>query len=140
MGATNMVNFSAGDGSSVYEEIVPVNKPGQMWIDEISDSDEAYLFIVEQNEHRVRVVNLTTGEINTFAGDGEDAFDGDGGEAKTAAVGSPFGIVGNKDFIYISQPKIKAALDVSRPDNDLLSYLKGFYIKKPGHWGKILPS
>jgi DNA-binding beta-propeller fold protein YncE len=44
------------------------------------------LFIADVAGHRVRVVNLETGTIGTFAGTGEARHDGDGGPALTASV------------------------------------------------------
>jgi len=48
--------------------------------------DRAKLFIADVAGHRVRVVDLATGTIETFAGTGEARHDGDGGPAVSAAV------------------------------------------------------
>jgi hypothetical protein len=44
------------------------------------------LFITDVADHRVRVVDLRTGTIDTFAGTGKARHDGDGGPAKQAGV------------------------------------------------------
>jgi DNA-binding beta-propeller fold protein YncE len=44
------------------------------------------LFIADVADHRVRVVDLTSGTIETFAGTGEARHNGDGGPAAEAAV------------------------------------------------------
>jgi DNA-binding beta-propeller fold protein YncE len=44
------------------------------------------LFIADVADHRVRVVDLATGMITTFAGTGQGAHSGDGGPAAAAAV------------------------------------------------------
>jgi DNA-binding beta-propeller fold protein YncE len=48
--------------------------------------DEKRLFIADVAGHRVRVVDLETGRIETFAGTGEAQHDGDGGPAVKASV------------------------------------------------------
>jgi DNA-binding beta-propeller fold protein YncE len=48
--------------------------------------DQAKLFIADVAGHRVRVVDLGAGTIETFAGTGEARHDGDGGSAVNAAV------------------------------------------------------
>jgi DNA-binding beta-propeller fold protein YncE len=48
--------------------------------------DQAKLYIADVAGHRVRVVDLATGTIQTFAGTGEARHDGDGGPATSAAV------------------------------------------------------
>ncbi|MEA2776180.1 MAG: hypothetical protein QOF90_1586 [Acetobacteraceae bacterium] len=48
--------------------------------------DQAKLFIADVAGHRVRVIDLATGTIATFAGTGEARHDGDGGPAVDAGV------------------------------------------------------
>ena len=48
--------------------------------------NETHLFIADVAGHRVRVVDLATGVIETFAGTGEPRHDGDGGPATKAGV------------------------------------------------------
>ena len=50
------------------------------------DPDQTHLFIADVAGHRVRVVDLRTGIIATFAGTGEGQHDGDGGPANKAGV------------------------------------------------------
>ena len=47
------------------------------------------LFIVDAGNNRVREVNLSTGIINTVAGNGTAAYSGEGGSASAAALDGP---------------------------------------------------
>ena len=49
------------------------------------DPDENHLFIADVAGHRVRVIDLATGTIETFAGTGEARHDGDGGRPSRPA-------------------------------------------------------
>jgi len=55
------------------------------------------LFIADTENHRVRAVDLTTGTIDTVAGDGTSGPGGDGGAAYAAQLARPFGIAFNAD-------------------------------------------
>lgn len=50
------------------------------------------LFIADTENNRVRRVDAQTGKISTFAGTGEETFDGNGGPAAAAAFVGPAGI------------------------------------------------
>jgi DNA-binding beta-propeller fold protein YncE len=50
------------------------------------DPVQGRLFIADVADHRVRVVDLATGTISTFAGTGEGQHSGDGGPASRAGV------------------------------------------------------
>ena len=50
------------------------------------------LYIADTDNHRVRVVDLTTGTIVTVAGNGDATFGGDGGLPALASLKRPFGI------------------------------------------------
>ncbi|KAL0491953.1 NHL repeat-containing protein [Acrasis kona] len=53
------------------------------------DSVNNLLYIADTYNNRVRVVNLTSGLIDTYAGTGTAGFSGDGGNAKSAFLSSP---------------------------------------------------
>lgn len=50
------------------------------------DPDQSRLFIADVAGHRVRVVDLATNTIETFAGTGQARHDGDGGPASKAGI------------------------------------------------------
>lgn len=61
------------------------------------------LFITDQNNHRVRVVNLRSGLVTTFAGTGEEEFSGNGRGAAETALRFPAGIATSPyGFLYIA--------------------------------------
>jgi sugar lactone lactonase YvrE len=61
------------------------------------------LYIVDSGNHRIRIVNTTTGIISTFAGNGTGAYTGDGGQATAASLHYPSGVAADVNGnIYIS--------------------------------------
>jgi sugar lactone lactonase YvrE len=50
------------------------------------------LYIADTDNQRIRVVDLASGIISTFAGNGQAGFAGDGGPATAASFSRPFGI------------------------------------------------
>jgi hypothetical protein len=61
------------------------------------------LYIADRDHHRVRKVDLTSGIITTFAGDGTAGFGGDGGAAMLAQLRSPSDVaVDANGFVYIA--------------------------------------
>ena len=66
-------------------------------------ADGSTLFIADSKNHRIRLVNLRTLTIATFAGTGDQAFNGDLLEAGTTALDEPLGVtVSPLGFLYIS--------------------------------------
>ena len=85
---TGVVSTLAGDGSGVYGgDGGPAASAGLVEPNGLAlDADQARLFIADVAGHRVRVVDLGSGTIETFAGTGEAAHTGDGGPAVNAGV------------------------------------------------------
>ncbi|MEA2698118.1 MAG: hypothetical protein QOI66_2389 [Myxococcales bacterium] len=75
----------SGDGGLATE--ASLNYPR-----DIEFSPDGRLYIADSDNHRVRVVDLSTGNITTVAGNGTAGFSGDGGLATQAALKRPFGI------------------------------------------------
>jgi DNA-binding beta-propeller fold protein YncE len=83
-----VISTLAGDGSGVYGgDGGPAGQAGLVEPNGLTLSpDQVRLFIADVAGHRVRVVDLATGTIETFAGIGEARHDGDGGPAVNAGV------------------------------------------------------
>ena len=80
---TTTTGFSGDGGPATSAQL---SYPSGIYIDATGN-----LFIGDQNNHRVRKVN-TSGIINTYAGNGNSGYSGDGGPATAANVDSPDGL------------------------------------------------
>jgi DNA-binding beta-propeller fold protein YncE len=86
-----VVSTLAGNGSEMYSgDGGPAAVAGLVEPNGLALSpDQSRLFIADVADHRVRVVDLTSGTIETFAGTGEARHGGDGGPAAEATVFGP---------------------------------------------------
>jgi sugar lactone lactonase YvrE len=75
----------SGDGGPATD--ATVNHPR-----DIEFGPDGNLYIADTDNHRVRMVDMTTGIITTVAGDGDATFGGDGGPATAASLWRPWGI------------------------------------------------
>jgi DNA-binding beta-propeller fold protein YncE len=87
-GASGVVTTFAGTGAAGYAgDGGPAARAGLAEPNGLGfDPRQSRLFIADVADHRVRVVDLATGVISTFAGTGEAAHSGDGGPAAAAGV------------------------------------------------------
>lgn len=60
------------------------------------------LYVAEEENHRIRVIDMATGTISTFAGNGTAGFCGDGGPATEASLNRPAGLEYADGYIYIA--------------------------------------
>ena len=85
---TGAITTFAGDGSAKFSgdggpsASAGLAEPNGLAV----DADETHLYIADVADHRVRVVDLASGVITTFAGTGEAQHNGDGGPATRAGV------------------------------------------------------
>ena len=76
---------ASGDGGPATEALLTF--PYSVAVDEAGN-----LYIADSENHRIRKVDAESGIITTFAGTGEEGFDGDGGPATEADLDWPSGV------------------------------------------------
>ncbi|MBX2905782.1 MAG: T9SS type A sorting domain-containing protein [Taibaiella sp.] len=85
------------------------------------------LYFAEENGHRIRKVNISTGNISTIAGDGTGASTGDGAAATAAQVEYPEGIAVNADGdIFFSEYSSNKIRKISAATGNISTYATGF--------------
>jgi len=68
-------------------------------------ADERQLYIADTFNHRIRLVNLETGRIETYAGTGEQQYSGDLFDAGVTSVSNPSGVATSPfGLLFISDP------------------------------------
>jgi sugar lactone lactonase YvrE len=75
----------AGDGGAATS--AQLNRPYDVLVDGAGN-----LYIADTYNHRIRMVNASTGNITTIAGTGASGFGGDGGQATSAMLNYPQGL------------------------------------------------
>jgi DNA-binding beta-propeller fold protein YncE len=65
-------------------------------------ADGGFLYVADADNHAVRRVDLSTGEVETIAGTGVDGYDGDGGPATSATLRTPYGVVARDGVVWIA--------------------------------------
>ncbi len=78
----------AGDGSKTYSgDGSPASRAGMVEPNGVAlDPAGRRLFIADVADNRIRLVDLSSGQISTFAGTGRDRHEGDGGPASAASI------------------------------------------------------
>ena len=87
-GASGVITTFAGDGSAAFSgDGGPASRAGMVEPNGLAlDPAQSRLFIADVADHRVRVVDLASGTIATFAGTGAAEHSGDGGPAAAAGI------------------------------------------------------
>ena len=85
LAGTGAARFS-GDGGAADK--AALNEPVALAL----DAQRGRLYIADLGNYRVRMVDLTTGTISTYAGSGEQDYDGDGQSARQAGLTGPSGL------------------------------------------------
>jgi len=84
-----------GDGGPA--EAAGLNEPAALAV------GESTLYIADQNNNRVRAVDLASGTIRTVAGTGAASYNGDGMAATEASLAGPSGLaLGHDGVLYIA--------------------------------------
>jgi sugar lactone lactonase YvrE len=101
---TGVVATIAGTGDPGYSgdgglsTAAKINLPGDLEI-----GPDGNLYFADTNNHCVRMVDLTTGTIQTVAGTGQKGYGGDGGPATAALLNRPFGVAfDHNGDLYVS--------------------------------------
>lgn len=94
LAGTGQARFSGDDGPAHQATL---NEPAALAVD-----DGGQLYIADQSNHRVRVVDLKTGVIRTVAGTGIATYDGDGKSAVDTALAGPSGLALAGNRLYIA--------------------------------------
>ncbi|MFY9561809.1 MAG: beta-propeller fold lactonase family protein [Terriglobales bacterium] len=84
------------------------------------------LYVGDTDNCVVRKVN-TGGTITTFAGNGSCGFSGDGGPAKSAAIGRPTTLTVRSNVLYISNAGRQRVRSVDLSTNIINTYAGSFY-------------
>jgi sugar lactone lactonase YvrE len=96
LAGTGAARFS-GDGGPADKAVL--NEPVALALDEL----RGRLYIADLANYRVRMVELATGTIATFAGSGAQDYDGDGQPARQAGLTGPSGLALDADGnLYIA--------------------------------------
>ncbi|HKM71709.1 MAG TPA: hypothetical protein VKG22_07240 [Stellaceae bacterium] len=85
---SGVITTLAGNGSAGFSgDSGPASRAGMVEPNGLAlDPAQARLFIADVADNRVRVLNLASGTIATFAGTGEATHSGDGGPATAAGI------------------------------------------------------
>jgi sugar lactone lactonase YvrE len=94
LAGTGQARFS-GDGGPAHQ--AALSEPAALAVDEAGR-----LYIADQSNHRVRVVDLKTNVIRTVAGTGIATYDGDGKPAVDTALAGPSGLALTGNRLYIA--------------------------------------
>ncbi len=102
---TVMINTVAGSASS-DPALATLKSPGGLALD-----TDGNLYIADTYNHLIRLINTTTGVINTIAGTGEQGYFGNGGAAPDAKLNLPEGVAidnstGNLKYVKLGSAPV----------------------------------
>ncbi len=102
-GKTGVITTVAGEGSKSYSgDGGPGEKAGLVEPNSVALDGKGKLYIADVAGHRIRVLDLKTGRIDTFAGTGKPRHGGDGGPAREASIHGARAVeVGPDGTVYI---------------------------------------
>ena len=91
--AANVIETVAGNGTAGFSgDGGPATDASLNYPRDAAIGGDGRLYIADTDNHRIRAVDLTSGTIITYAGNGEATFGGDGGLPDMASLKRPWGI------------------------------------------------
>ncbi len=101
--SSGIISTFAGGGFSMAEG-VPATTASLSSPLGLAFDTSGNLYITDQGNNRIRMVNMTTRLITTIAGNGVTGYSGDGGPATAAELNHPYGIdIDRKGNLYIAE-------------------------------------
>jgi sugar lactone lactonase YvrE len=124
-GRNSVITTLAGDGSGKFSgDGGPSDRAGLAEPNGLAlDREHRRLFIADVADHRVRVIDLGSGVITTFAGTGNGRHAGDGGPATSADVfGARAVALASDDSLYLME---RQGSSVRRIHNGIIETIAG---------------
>eukprot|EP01004_Peranema_trichophorum_P007856 NODE_662_length_2492_cov_26.902068_g567_i0.p1 GENE.NODE_662_length_2492_cov_26.902068_g567_i0~~NODE_662_length_2492_cov_26.902068_g567_i0.p1 ORF type:complete len:577 (+),score=126.27 NODE_662_length_2492_cov_26.902068_g567_i0:75-1805(+) len=117
---TGIINTVVGisgygyNGDNILANNSQLNRPACVIV------NDNYMYISDHNNHRVRVINLITQIITTFAGTGNYSYNGAGGPSTSYNIPYPFGLFETSSYLYISSVNAGAVYRVSLSNQQMV--------------------
>jgi DNA-binding beta-propeller fold protein YncE len=126
-GVSGMVTTFAGNGSSGFAgDDGPATRAGLVEPNGLAlDPEQRRLFIADVADHRVRVADLASGTIWTFAGTGEAEHSGDGGPAAEAGIYGARAVKAAADGTVYILERQGSTLRAVDPRSDIITTIAG---------------
>ncbi|KAL0480267.1 NHL repeat-containing protein, partial [Acrasis kona] len=124
--ATNVITTFAGTSASSYngDNINATSANLGLTYSVAIDNVNNLVYISEYNNQRIRVVNRTSGIINTFAGNGTQGFSGDNGPAVLSQIYNPciVEVDAANNLVYIADSYNYRIRVVNRTSQNITTY------------------
>ena len=85
----------------------------------------ARLYVADQSNNRVRMIDLTTGTVTTVAGTGSAAYNGDGMPAVEASLAGPSGLAVDRDGTLFIADTFNGRIRAVHPVTGVISTIAG---------------
>jgi len=126
--ATGVIERFAGNGGGSYSgDNGPAREASLKRPHGLAFDDAGNLFIADEDNGRIRRVDIKTGVITTFAGGGDPNISdaGDGGLATAALLASPVGVAWHDGELYIAETNYDANVIRKVDRNGIISTVAG---------------
>ena len=122
-----MERFAGNGGGSYGGDGGPAREASLKRPHGLTFDDAGNLFIADEDNGRIRRVDIKTGVITTFAGGGDPNISdaGDGGLATAAFLGSPIGVAWHDGELYIAETNYDANVVRKVDRNGIISTVAG---------------